>query len=101
VAQFVIAPEAIRDLDEISDYFVIHNVDVGEKLFEQFEKKCRYLVQFPNIGRSYRAIRSYLRELPLDGYIIFYRVSGDGIEILRIVKGNRDLESLFDGEVPE
>ena len=36
-----------------------------------------------------------LRGLPLASYIIFYRIIDDGIEIIRVVSGYRDLESLF------
>lgn len=98
MSQYIIAPEAIKDLDTIFDYFAERNVAAGEKLLNEFQKKCRYLVQFPQIGRSYKEIRPYLRGLPLDGYIIFYRLGQDTIEILRVVKGNRDLEILFDSE---
>ncbi|MDY6783857.1 MAG: hypothetical protein SW833_15160 [Cyanobacteriota bacterium] len=31
----------------------------------------------------------------MDGYIIFYRVVDDGVEIVRVVSGRQDLESLF------
>jgi toxin ParE1/3/4 len=96
MTQYIIAPEAIQDLRNISNYFAITNVEAGEKLLDEFEKKCRYLIQFPNIGRSYQEIRPYLRGIPLDGYIIFYRLGQDTIEIMRVVKGNRDLETLFD-----
>lgn len=95
MTRYIIAPEAIKDFKEIINYFATRNIEAGEKLIDQFEKKCRYLVQFPKIGRSYQHIRPYLRGLPLDTYIIFYRISKDGIEIMRIVKGNRDLEALF------
>lgn len=74
MTQYILAPEAIKDLDAIFDYFSQRNVAAGEKLLDEFEKKCRYLVQFPQIGRSYKEIRPYLRGLPLDGYIIFYRL---------------------------
>lgn len=37
-----------------------------------------------------------LRLPPLRGYIIFYRVIPDGIEILRVISGQQDLEALFD-----
>jgi toxin ParE1/3/4 len=36
-----------------------------------------------------------MRGLPLDGYIIFYQVVEDGIEILRVVNGRQDLDALF------
>ena len=38
---------------------------------------------------------SVLRGIPIDGYIIFYRVFENSIVIVRVVSGYRDLESLF------
>ena len=35
---------------------------------------------------------------PLDKYIIFYRPSSNGVEIVRILHGSRNIESLFKGE---
>lgn len=98
MTRYIIAPEAIQDLKIITDYLAKTNLTTTEKLINQFEKKCLYLVQFPKIGRSYNHIRPYLRGLPLNGYIIFYRVSQDTVEIMRVVRGNRDLEALFDDD---
>lgn len=98
MTQYIISPEAIQDLKATINYFATINIKAGEKLLDEFEKKCRYLIQFPKIGRSYPEIRPYLRGIPLDGYIIFYRLSQDTIEIMRIFKGNRDLETLFDSD---
>ena len=47
------------------------------------------------MGRSYEHIRKGMRGIPLHGYIIFYQLVDDNIEILRIVNGRQDLESLF------
>ncbi|MBD2770748.1 type II toxin-antitoxin system RelE/ParE family toxin [Iningainema tapete] len=95
MSRFIISPDAIQDLEEITDYFLSRNIEAGDRFIEDFNKKCRNLAQFPSIGRSYKFIRSYLRGIPLDGYIIFYRVLDDGVEILRVVSARRDLESLF------
>ncbi|MDJ0681572.1 MAG: type II toxin-antitoxin system RelE/ParE family toxin [Xenococcaceae cyanobacterium MO_167.B52] len=91
----IISQPAIKDLEEIIDYFSSRNVDAGERFINEFEKKCKNLANFPNMGRSYDDIKPSLRGLPLAGYIIFYRVIDDGIEIIRVVSGYRDLESLF------
>ncbi|MBD2140902.1 type II toxin-antitoxin system RelE/ParE family toxin [Anabaena sp. FACHB-1250] len=91
----MISPEASRDLSEIIDYFVTRNIDAGERFVDEFEKRCQYLANFPNMGRSYENIRFDLRGVPLDGYVILYRVINGGIEIVRVVSGYRDLESLF------
>ncbi|GJD22028.1 plasmid stabilization system [Rivularia sp. IAM M-261] len=93
--QHTISPQANQDLEEIIDYFTIRNVDAGERFIDEFNKKCRYLANFPNMGRSYADIKNYLRGVPLDGYIILYRINDNGIEILHVVSGYRDLKSLF------
>ncbi|WP_081593685.1 type II toxin-antitoxin system RelE/ParE family toxin [Anabaena sp. PCC 7938] len=55
----------------------------------------KYLANFPNMGRSYANVKADLRGVLLDSYIIFYRVIDNGIEIVRVVSGYRNLESLF------
>ncbi|MEH1838219.1 MAG: type II toxin-antitoxin system RelE/ParE family toxin [Nostoc sp.] len=98
MSNYIIAPSASRDLNEIADYFLTRNLEAGEKLFREFNKKCQNLANFPSMGRSYAHIKPLLRGLPLDGYVILYQVLDDGVEILRVVSGNRDLESLFTDE---
>lgn len=93
--KFIIAPTASRDLNKIADYFLTVNVTAGEKLFQLFNQKIKQLTQFPLMGRSYNHIKPSLRGLPLKGYIIFYRVSDDQIEIPRIVNGHQNLSDLF------
>lgn len=95
MSQYILADEAIEDLKEISDYFFTHNIEAGERFIQAFNRKCQQLVKFPNLGRSYSAIVPNLRGILLDGYIIFYKVSEDRIEILRVVSGRRNLDELF------
>jgi toxin ParE1/3/4 len=98
VSQYIISPSAIRDLEKISDYYAENGVEAGERFLNKFTKKCRYLTQFPRIGRSYEHLQAGMRGLLVDNHIIFYQLLNDGIEILRVVRGNRDLESLFESD---
>ena len=95
MSRFIISIEASTDLDEIGDYFLARSMEAGERWFQEFNQKCKYLAQYPNIGRSYSDVRSYLRGLPLNGFILFYRLKGDGIEIMRVINGRRDLDEVF------
>ncbi len=95
MANYSISEEAIRDLDEISDYFASRSIEAGERFVKRFADKCKNLVKFPNIGRIYTEILPNLRGIPLDGYIILYQVVQKDVEIVRVVSGYRDLESLF------
>ena len=96
MSRYVINILASRDLTKIADYFAENNLEAGERFFREFNRKCQQLVAFPNSGKSYAEIRPNLRGLSLDGYIIFYRVLDDGIEILRVVSGRRNFPSLFE-----
>lgn len=60
MTQYIIAPDAAQDLEEISAYYAIHNIEAGEKLIDEFEARCKYLVSFPKIGKSYQTIRADL-----------------------------------------
>jgi toxin ParE1/3/4 len=95
MSRYVINILASRDLNEIADRFAEINLEAGEQFFSDFNRKCKQLVAFPNSGKSYAEIRSDLRGLSLDGYILFYRILEDGIEILRVVSGRRNFPSLF------
>lgn len=45
--------------------------------------------------RNSSHIRPELRGLPLEGFVILYRVTNDLVEIMKIVSGKRDLDTLF------
>lgn len=98
--QYIIADEAIQDLDDISDYFLNNNLEAGEQFIQAFNVRCIQLVRFPNLGRSYAHVRPELLGLSLRGFIILYQVNNNSgevikIEILRVVNGRRDLVNIF------
>ena len=43
MSRYIIAPEAVQDLDEISNYFLLRNMEVGERWFQGFSQKCQQL----------------------------------------------------------
>ncbi|WP_426774886.1 type II toxin-antitoxin system RelE/ParE family toxin [Lusitaniella coriacea] len=47
------------------------------------------------MGRSYTNLAPGLRGMPLINYIIFYQITDDGIEILRVISGYRNLKDEF------
>jgi toxin ParE1/3/4 len=94
--RYIINVLASQDLNQIADYFAENNLEAGEQFFLAFNRKCQQLIAFPNSGKSYTTIRPELRGLSLEGYIVFYRILDDGIEILRVVNGRRNFSSLFE-----
>lgn len=90
-----ITAPASRDLEEISDYFLEKSVDAGDRFVETFGQKCQHIARFPFIGKSYGHIRLGLRGVLLMDYIVFYCVSNDAVEILRVLSGYRNLQGIF------
>jgi toxin ParE1/3/4 len=99
MSRYIISDEAIEDLDRISEYFLQNNLEAGEQFIQSFNAKCLQLIRFPKMGRSYNQIRSNVRGVLLRGFIIFYQTETVDIEILRVVSGRRDLNSIFPPDV--
>ena len=57
----IISQPAIKDLEEILDYFSSRNSEAGERFIKEFEKKCKYLANYPNMGRSFAYVKPFLR----------------------------------------
>lgn len=95
MSRYLLNVLASRDLTEIADYFESTNLEAGESFFREFNRKCQQLIAFPNSGKSYADIRSDLRGLSFEGYIIFYRILDDGVEILRVLSGRRNFPDFF------
>ncbi|WP_216349388.1 type II toxin-antitoxin system RelE/ParE family toxin [[Limnothrix rosea] IAM M-220] len=51
------------------------------------------------MGKDYGEVAQDLRGIIVKDYVVFYFPRADGIDIVRIISGYRDLESLSIGEV--
>jgi toxin ParE1/3/4 len=91
----IITAPASLDVVEIVDYLSDRTIESGEEFIQDFTEKCRYLTSFPLIGKSYPELQSGLRGIQLKPYIIFYTVTDEVVEIVRVLRGDRDLKALF------
>ncbi|MBD2568470.1 type II toxin-antitoxin system RelE/ParE family toxin [Anabaena lutea] len=95
MSNYSLTDQAIEDINEICEYLSNFNLDSATEFLNSIENKCQTLVQFPNMGRSYAELSPELRGISVNPYIIFYRLIKDDVEIIRVVNGYRNLESLF------
>lgn len=91
-------PRAADDLIELWDYIAEDSVTRADAFIDDVDAKFHLLVEQPMLGRSREELAPGLRSLPLGRYVIFYEVISDGIAIVRVLHGARDLGSLFEGE---
>jgi toxin ParE1/3/4 len=88
--------QAGRDLEEIEEFISLDNPDAAARLLLSIQEKCALLSRQPQMGRSRFELSPELRGFPVGNYLIFYRPAMDGIEVVRVLHGARDIPELFD-----
>lgn len=101
-----IRPQAQIDILELADRLGEPYPNVGRALLTRVDETVQFLERFPAVG-SLPPV-----PLPADPAVRFFPVQrfrefliaflplpdGDGVEIVRVIDGRRDLASLIDGE---
>ncbi|HJU53886.1 MAG TPA: type II toxin-antitoxin system RelE/ParE family toxin [Pyrinomonadaceae bacterium] len=88
---------AEEDLRKIWAYVAEHNREAANKLIKDITGKFALLRDHPHMGRDQSRLLVHLRSFVVRDYFIFYQPFDDGLEILRVLHGSRDIESIFDG----
>ena len=95
--QALLLPSATSDLAELWDYIAYDNPANADRFVDRIRSTCSTtLAENPRIGRSREELSPELRSFPFQDYLIFYRPIDDGVEIVRVLHGSRDIESLLD-----
>jgi len=89
---------AEEDLIDIWVYIAHDNIRAADRVLDEIEDSFFLLAEQPRLGRERPDIAPELRYLPVRRYLILYRDIPEGIEIIRVVHGARDIRSLMDDE---
>ena len=95
MARAIFAPAAADDLVAIYEYVAADNPPAAAALIERFEQQSQKLAEQPGIGRGRPELQTGLHSFAVGRYVIFYRPSPDGIEVVRVLHGMRDLERIL------
>ena len=87
--------QAERDLVTIGSWLADRNPRAAKELIETLQKRVAALGENPMVGRLREDVAVGMRGQVVAPYLILYRIEGDGIFIVRIVDGRRDLNELF------
>lgn len=94
MARIIYSPDAENDLIDISSFIALDNPAASDRLIDSFVEKLRILADAPLIGPICTELPA-LRRFPVGNYVFFYRPLRDGIELVRVLHGARDLRALF------
>ena len=86
---------AAADIYEIAEYIARDKPDAAYRWIESIEAACEILANNPEIGQRRKShTHGYCRGFVCGNYVIFFRGVSDGVEIIRVIRGERDLDSL-------
>lgn len=95
MSRYLITLPAKQDLREINNYLTRFSPVAVRQINHKIKQQFKRLADFPNMGQSCHQLSEGLRRFPIEDYLIFYRPISNGVEIVRIVSGYRNIEVIF------
>ena len=96
MARVIRSEQAQRDLEGILDDLDRQSTQASERFADKFDQTCDLHALHPQIGASAEEYAPNLRHFTVWSYAVFDRPITDGIEIIRIIHGARDIPKLFE-----
>lgn len=93
--KLIISDQATEDLSDIWVYIANDNSDAADRFIDYLYDKCLLITNEPEMGRKRDDVLVGLRSFPVKRYMIYYRIRNHCIEIIRILSGYRDIDTLF------
>src|SRR5262245_48631769 len=87
--------QAERDLTQLLEYLEKQSPPAAERLAEAFDARCGTLSQLPEMGRQRDDLAPGLRSIVVRPYVLFYRVTADAVQVIRILHGKRDVDRIM------
>ncbi len=91
-------PRASADVSEIWEFIARDNIERADAFVDRVDEKFRALAAQPLMGRERKELGPGIRSIAMAPYVIFYDALPDGVIIVRVLHGARDVEAEFKEE---
>lgn len=97
MARVVRTSLARKSLKEIGRYIADESGSraIALRFLDSIEEKCRLYSTQPLMGEARPDLGKSVRCFPVGNYVVLYRPLKDGIELLLVVHGARDIPTLY------
>ena len=92
---YCLSRRARRDILLIWSYIAKDNEQAADRFIDSLIQHFKLLGRNPHIGRRRDDLRAGYRSFPVGQYLVFYRVVDGDIQVMHVVRGKRDIDSLF------
>ena len=100
MAEVFYSPKSLDDIERIRDYIcdVLCNPVAANRIVGEIFKAGDTLAEHPLMGAQFRStlpILTYYRHLPVENYLVVYRVHGDTVHVARVLHHLQDAISIL------
>ena len=98
MSQVTRRPLAETDILEIWDYIADDSLAAADRWVDHLDEQFRVLATQPMMGRARDELAPGVRSFPFGRYVVFYVPLDDGIDVVRVLHGARDIDAVFNPE---
>jgi toxin ParE1/3/4 len=95
MSSVAVRPRALADLAEIWAFIAEDSVKHADKFARLIDDHFQALARQPDMGRGRPELAPELRSFPVGQYVIFYVPFAKAVDIVRVLHGARDIESIL------
>ncbi|NWG75502.1 MAG: type II toxin-antitoxin system RelE/ParE family toxin [Rubrivivax sp.] len=88
-------PLAAADILDIWDHIAEDSLDQADRWIDRLDEAFKLVATQPLMGRAREELAANLRSFPFGRYVIFYVPIHDGIDVVRVLHGARDIDVAF------
>jgi plasmid stabilization system protein ParE len=94
MSKYILTPEADQDLDDIWEYIVLDDIEAADRWDAKLREACDFLSHNPRAGHPRKDLTNEIVLFwPVAKYLIIYRIQEDGVLIMAVTQGSRDIPS--------
>lgn len=95
MARIYFRPQVRTDLEDIADYIAEQAGDDRARIFlRKIYSQMQIYASQPKAGRNRDELKQGMRSFVHNRYVVFYQPVKDGIMIIRVLHGSRDLNAI-------
>ncbi len=88
-------PLAELDLLGIWIYIADDSPIRADEFLDRIDAKLQALARNPGMGKRREELLPGLRSFPVGNYLVFYLEIENGVDVIRILNGSRDIDEIF------
>lgn len=91
-----ISPEALEDLQTIQDFIALDSTAAADRMIDELLDAFEHLATWPKTGHARPDLTAKLvRFWAVGSYLVVYREQKDGIQVVAVLHGSRDVPSVL------